>query len=107
MCPATISASILAANMWKNSLKNEESDKNKILYETLLDFLQRNGSYFLNKPRMYVCTYVCIYVCKYVRMYACVCVRVGLHIIELREKVHLSSHKVTIHYAIQKHFIPR
>jgi len=25
-------------NMWKNSLKNEESDNNKILYETLLDF---------------------------------------------------------------------
>jgi len=29
-----------------------ESDNNKILYETLLDFfLQRNGSYFLNKSR--------------------------------------------------------
>ena len=42
----------MAANMWKNSLKNVESDNNKILYETLLDFvLQRNGSYFLNKPR--------------------------------------------------------
>ena len=52
VCPATISASIMAANMWKNSLKNVESDNNKILYETLLDFvLQRNGSYFLNKPR--------------------------------------------------------
>jgi len=38
MCPATISASIVAANMWKNSLKNVESDNNKILYETLLDF---------------------------------------------------------------------
>ena len=35
--------------MWKNSLKNVESDNNKILYETLLDFLQRNGTYFLNK----------------------------------------------------------
>jgi len=41
----------MAANMWKNSLKNEEPDKNKILYETLLDFLQRNGTYFLNKHR--------------------------------------------------------
>ena len=42
----------MAANMWKNSLKHVESDKNKILYETLLDsFLQRNGTYFLNKPR--------------------------------------------------------
>jgi len=38
LCPAMISASIMAANMWKNSLKNVESDNNKILYETLLDF---------------------------------------------------------------------
>jgi len=37
LCPAKISASIMAANMWKNSLKNVESDNNKILYETLLD----------------------------------------------------------------------
>jgi hypothetical protein len=37
--------------MWENSLKNVESDNNKILYETLLDFLQRNGTYILNKPR--------------------------------------------------------
>ena len=35
---ATISASIMAVNMWNNSLKNVESDNNKILYETLLDF---------------------------------------------------------------------
>jgi len=35
---ATISASIMAANKWENSLKNAESDNNKILYETLLDF---------------------------------------------------------------------
>jgi len=53
LCPAMISASIMAANMWKNSLKNVESDNNKILYETLLDFLQRNGTYCLNKHRMY------------------------------------------------------
>jgi len=38
LCPATISGSIMSANMWKNSLKNIESDNNKILYETLLDF---------------------------------------------------------------------
>jgi len=39
--------------MWKNSLKNVESDNNKILYETLLDyFLQRNGTFFMNKPRI-------------------------------------------------------
>jgi len=38
LCLATVSASIMAANMWKNSLKNVESVNNKILYETLLDF---------------------------------------------------------------------
>jgi len=38
LCPATIDASIMAANMWRNSLKNVESDSNKILHETLLDF---------------------------------------------------------------------
>jgi len=37
-CLATISASIMAVNMWKNSFKNVESDNNKILYETLLVF---------------------------------------------------------------------
>ena len=41
--------------MWKNSLKTVESDNNKILYETLLDFLlQQNSTYFLNKPRNWV-----------------------------------------------------
>ena len=51
LCPATISASIMAVNMWKNSLKNVGSGNNKILYETLPNFfLQRNGTYFLNKP---------------------------------------------------------
>ena len=38
LCPATINASIMAANMWKNSLKKLQSDNNKILYETLFDF---------------------------------------------------------------------
>ena len=38
LCPAMKSASIMAANVWKSSLKNVESDNNKILYETLLDF---------------------------------------------------------------------
>jgi len=28
----------MAANMWKNSLMTVESDNNKILYETLLNF---------------------------------------------------------------------
>ena len=38
LCPAKINASIMAANMWKSSLKNVESDNNNILYETLFDF---------------------------------------------------------------------
>jgi len=50
LCPAKISALIMAGNMWRNSLKNVESVNNKILYETLLVFLQRNGTYCLNKP---------------------------------------------------------
>jgi len=59
VCPATINASIIAANMWKNSLKNVQSDKNKILYETLLDFfLQRNGTYFMNKRRILLQVYI-------------------------------------------------
>ena len=37
LCAPTISASIMAANVWKNSLKNLESDNNNILYETLFD----------------------------------------------------------------------
>jgi hypothetical protein len=43
----------MVANMWKNRLKNAESDNNKISYETLLEFfLQLNCTYFLNKPRI-------------------------------------------------------
>jgi len=38
LCLATISASIMAGNMWKNSLKNVESDNSNTLYKTLLDF---------------------------------------------------------------------
>jgi len=38
LCPAMISASIMTANMWKNSSKNLESDNNKILYVTLILF---------------------------------------------------------------------
>jgi len=38
LCLAAVSASIMAANMWKNSLNNVESDNNKIFYETLLEF---------------------------------------------------------------------
>jgi len=51
LCHAMISASIMVADMWKNSLKNVESDNNKILCETLTRFFfQRNGTYFMNKP---------------------------------------------------------
>jgi len=38
LCSATISASIMAANMWKNSLKNVEFYNNKIFSEPLVDF---------------------------------------------------------------------
>jgi len=38
LCPSSLSASIMAANMWKNSLKDVESDNNKILYKKLIDF---------------------------------------------------------------------
>jgi len=38
LCPTVISASIITAIIWKNSLKNVESDHNKILYETLTQF---------------------------------------------------------------------
>jgi len=40
LCSSKISASIMAANMWKNSMKNVESDDNKILYETLINFFK-------------------------------------------------------------------
>jgi len=63
LCPATKSASITAANKWKNSLKNVESDNNKILYETLLNFfLQRSGTYFLNKPHNCKSTHQIVFV---------------------------------------------
>ena len=59
----------MAANMWKNSLKNVESNNNKILYETLLDFLQRNGTYIVNKPRNMGCSAIlqgkqCSLICR-------------------------------------------
>ena len=44
----------MAANMWENSVKNVKSENNKILYETFSIFLQRNGTYCLNKPRSIV-----------------------------------------------------
>ena len=47
--PATLSASIIATNMLKNSLKNAESDENKILYEILLDFFFTAKRYLLSE----------------------------------------------------------
>jgi hypothetical protein len=49
LCPAMISASIMAANMWENSLKNVESDINKMLYETLLDSFLTAKRYLLSE----------------------------------------------------------
>jgi len=49
LCPTTISASIMAANMWKNSMENVESDKNKMLYGTLLDFFFTAKRYLLSE----------------------------------------------------------
>ena len=50
LVPRYDKCSIMAASMWKNSLKNVESENNKIVYETLLDFfLQWCGTYTLNK----------------------------------------------------------
>ena len=37
LCLDKIRASIMVANIWKNSLKNVESYKNNIFYETLVD----------------------------------------------------------------------
>jgi len=56
LCPATIIASIMAVNMWKNSLKNVESD-NKFLYETLLDFFTAKR-YLLSEKVFYIYIYV-------------------------------------------------
>ena len=49
LCPATISASIMAANVWKNNLKNVESDDNKILYEILLGYFFTVKRYLLSE----------------------------------------------------------
>ena len=42
LCPVKINASIMAANMWKNILKNVECDNNNILYGNLLDIFAAN-----------------------------------------------------------------
>jgi hypothetical protein len=45
----------MAANMWKNSLKNVESYK--ILYETLLDFFFTAKQYLLSEQASYIKLY--------------------------------------------------
>jgi len=64
LCPATISASIMEVNIWKNSLKNVESDNNNIFTKPYSIFLQRNGTYFLNKLRKYACTGFSLFCCS-------------------------------------------
>ena len=58
LCPATISASVVSANMCKSSLKNVESDNNKLLYETLLDIFKAKR-YLLSELASYIHTYIC------------------------------------------------
>jgi hypothetical protein len=49
LCLATLSSSIMVANMLKIGLKTVESDNNKILYETLLDFFFTAKRYLLSE----------------------------------------------------------
>jgi len=49
LCPTMISASIMMVNMWKSSLKNVESDNNKILYKTLFNFFFTAKWYLLSE----------------------------------------------------------
>jgi len=49
LCPATIIASIMAANMWKNSLKNVESDNNKNFIRNLTRFFFTAKRYLLSQ----------------------------------------------------------
>ena len=43
----------MLANIWKNNLKNVESDNNKILYVALLDFLTAKR-YLLSEEALYI-----------------------------------------------------
>jgi len=61
LCPATMSASIMAANMWKDSLKKVESDNNKILYETLLDCFYSETVLTFRISLVYIYIYIYIY----------------------------------------------
>ena len=74
LSPATISASIMAANMWKNSLKNVECDNNLALYNILLEFFYIKTVLFFwislrdQQFHIYIYIYICVCVC------VCVCV---------------------------------
>ena len=52
--------------MWKNSLNNVESDNNKILYETLLDFVYNETVLTVWISLVHTCAYIHIlfYFCK-------------------------------------------
>jgi len=53
LCPTKIITSIMAANMWKNSLKNYNLITIKFYTKPYsIFFLQRNGTYCLNKTRI-------------------------------------------------------
>ena len=44
LCPAKINASIMAANVWKNSLKNVESGYKIFFTKSYSIYLERNGT---------------------------------------------------------------
>ena len=60
LCPASISTSIMAVNMWKNSLKNVEYDNNKILCGTfkLMVSVHHNSVLIKIQPDAAVCRYL-------------------------------------------------
>jgi len=49
LCTAKISSSIIAANMWKNSLKNVQSDNNKVFLRELTRFVFTAKRYLLSE----------------------------------------------------------
>ena len=62
LCFAKISASIMAANIWKNSLNNVECDNYKILYETLLDFFYSETvlTFWISLVHTYMYVIICL-----------------------------------------------
>jgi len=69
----------MAANMWKNILKNVESDNNKILYKTFLEFfIQRNGTCFLNKSRGFLRVFCGVRYCNIIIIIITICLVMDL-----------------------------